>query len=226
MKINEIIMRANAEIGVKEIPANSNNVKYNTWYYGHEVYGSAYPWCCAFISWLFRDQQSLVKKSASCINLLSWFEKNGQIVPANQAQAGDIIFFKYPRNNTRTNHVGIVVGRAGNQISTIEGNTSITSDDNGGAVMKRIRTSSIVAYARPAYEDAWIEVKKGSKGVFVKKLQQILNKKYGMKLAEDGQFGQLTFNAVVAVQAQLVDRSGKPLIKDGIVGEKTWDAIM
>lgn len=224
MTINEIIQRAHAEVGTKEIPANSNNVKYNTWYYGKAVSGSAYPWCCAFVSWLFRDHQNISKKSASCINLLSWFEKNGQIV--TKPQAGDVVFFKFPRNNTRTNHVGIVVGIEGNKIHTIEGNTSVTSDDNGGSVMQRVRTSSIVAYARPNYDDAWIQVQKGSKGTFVKKLQHILNTQYNKRLDEDGVFGQLTFNAVVSVQAMLNDASGKPLVKDGIVGEKTWRAIM
>lgn len=227
MKINDIITRAHAEIGTKEIPANSNNVKYNTWYYGRAVSGSAYPWCCAFISWLFKDNQELCKKSASCINLLSWFEKNGQIVPASKAQAGDIVFFKYARNNSRTNHVGIVVGRSGNTFSTIEGNTSATSDDNGGCVMNRKRSTCIVAFARPNYEDAWIEVKKGSKGVFVKKLQHILNDKFNAGLDEDGIAGSMTHQAIIMAQAQLTEvGTKKPLVKDGIVGEKTWRALM
>lgn len=226
MKINEIIQRAHAEIGTKEIPANSNKVKYNTWYYGREVQGSAYPWCCAFISWLFRDHQDLCKKSASCINLLTWYEKNGQIISSKEAQAGDLIFFKYARNNTRTNHIGIVIGRSGNTFSTVEGNTSTSSDDNGGAVMNRMRSTNIVAFARPNYDEAWITVKKGSKGTFVKKLQHILNVKFNAKLQEDGDFGELTFNAVVMAQAQLKEPNGKPLVKDGIVGEKTWRAIM
>ena len=38
-------------------------------------------------------------------------------------------------------------------IETIEGNTSVSSDDNGGAVMVRQRTSNIVGYGRPAYEE-------------------------------------------------------------------------
>ena len=40
-------------MGVKESPANSNNVKYNTWYYGKSVSGSSYPWCMAFVQWCF-----------------------------------------------------------------------------------------------------------------------------------------------------------------------------
>lgn len=51
----DILKKAEGEVGIKEVPANSNNVKYNTWYYGHPVQGASYPWCAAFISWLFAD---------------------------------------------------------------------------------------------------------------------------------------------------------------------------
>ena len=34
-----------------ENPKGSNNVKYNTWYYGHPVSGEDYPWCAVFVSW-------------------------------------------------------------------------------------------------------------------------------------------------------------------------------
>ena len=40
------------------------------------------------------------------------------------------------------------------KITAIEGNTSITSDDNGGAVMERVRDYTyIVGYGRPNYEE-------------------------------------------------------------------------
>ena len=44
--VDDILKTALAEVGVTEYPPNSNNVKYNTAYYGHEVSGSAYPWWC------------------------------------------------------------------------------------------------------------------------------------------------------------------------------------
>lgn len=48
-----VIAAARAELGAKESPANSNNVRYNTWYYGHAVSGAtAYPWCCVFVVWV------------------------------------------------------------------------------------------------------------------------------------------------------------------------------
>ena len=150
MTAQELLRKAQAEIGVCEFPSNSNNVKYNTWYYGRRVSGASYPWCCTFVTWLFKEDQSLCKKSASCIDLLSYFEKKGQVVKT--PKAGDIVFFKYSTNTRRTNHVGIVERVEGKTVFTIEGNTSVTSNDNGGKVMRRRRTSNMVAFARPAYQ--------------------------------------------------------------------------
>lgn len=48
-----VVATALAEVGVKESPKNSNNVKYNTWFYGHSVKGSSYPWCEVFVCWCF-----------------------------------------------------------------------------------------------------------------------------------------------------------------------------
>lgn len=151
MTTTKIIEIAANEIGVCENPPNSNNVKYNTWYYGKEVSGAGYPWCAVFISWCFRTEQALCKKTASCVDMLDWFEKKGQVV--RNPQPGDIVFFKYSTNNRRTNHVGLVIGVDSKVITTIEGNTSTSSQDNGGKVMRRNRYSNIVAYARPKYSD-------------------------------------------------------------------------
>lgn len=52
----QVLSLARGEIGVKESPAGSNQVKYNTWFYGREVSGAAYPWCMAFVQWVF-DQE-------------------------------------------------------------------------------------------------------------------------------------------------------------------------
>lgn len=156
MTVQQIISRAKAEVGTVESPANSNNVKYNTWYYGHPVSGAAYPWCCVFIAWLFRDAQTLCKKTASCSDLYNWFKARGQIV--KNPQPGDLVFFKWNSAiKAPCQHIGIVIDVNGNTKTTIEGNTSTTSNDNGGKVMIRRRTSNIVAYARPSYEKSYSE---------------------------------------------------------------------
>lgn len=151
--VNDILKIAKAEIGVKESPANSNNVKYNTWYYGKSVQGTAYPWCAAFISWVFSQvDSSLIKKSASCMEIGNWFKSNNQW-KTNNPQPGDVVFFKFNTNSRWANHIGLVeFVNADGSINTIEGNTSISSDDNGGSVMRRTRKNNIVGYGVPKYD--------------------------------------------------------------------------
>jgi len=179
MTAKQIIDRAKAEIGTHEAPPNSNNVKYNTWYYGHPVAGPEYPWCAVFISWLFKAEQGICPRTASCVNMLAWFEKKRQIV--NKPQAGDIVFFKYNTNNRRTNHVGLVVSVSddGRTINTIEGNTSISSQDNGGKVMQRNRYSNIVAYARPRYVEGTLTNITGHKSL-EEVARDVIRGKYGV----------------------------------------------
>lgn len=217
MKISEALTKAVNELGVSEYPADTNNVKYNTWYYGRMVEGREYPWCAVFISFLFKDNQHLVKRTNSCQQMLEWFEARNRIV--KDPQPGDIVFFKFKTNNRRTNHVGIVVSVQGkNNLSTIEGNTSLSSNDNGGKVMQRRRTmKNIVAFARPEYEDAsnyHPTLKKGSKGNSVAILQTLL------EIDVDGDFGPKTKEAVIQFQ------KAHNLKPDGIVGPKTWEELL
>ena len=51
---DKVMALARSQIGVREFPMGSNCVKYNNEYYGLEVRGGAYPWCCVFQWWLFR----------------------------------------------------------------------------------------------------------------------------------------------------------------------------
>ena len=71
MTVQKILDIARKELGVKESPANSNNVKYNTWFYGRAVSGSTYPWCMAFVQWVFAQAGAkLPYTTASCSALL------------------------------------------------------------------------------------------------------------------------------------------------------------
>ena len=93
----------------------------------------------------------LVKKTASCEDMLTWCEQNGLIV--TDPQPGDFVFYKFKTNNRRTNHIGLVdTVRSVSSFDDYEGNTSVNSDDNGGSVMLRKRTNeNVVAFARPKY---------------------------------------------------------------------------
>jgi len=152
--VKQIIDYEKSQVGVTEYPPNSNNVIYNTAYYGHEVSGANYPWCCVFQWYCFNQfDPCLVKKTASCQDLAQWFKDKGRWHAS--PQVGDVVFFKFNTNTRWTNHVGLVteVIDGGVKIKTIEGNTSTSSDDNGGAVMERTRSANIVGYGRPAYNE-------------------------------------------------------------------------
>jgi len=151
----KILEIARDQLGIKENPPNSNRCKFNTAYYGQEVSGSAYPWCCAFVWWVFREAGASGlfyggKKTASCFTLLGFHK--AQAVRGNYLP-GDIIFFNFDgRKNTQ--HVGICEGWDGRYITTIDGNTAPTNEANGGAVMRRKRDKKyIVGAYRPAYEE-------------------------------------------------------------------------
>ena len=150
MTVKQILTIAQEELGTMEIPANSNNVKYNTWYYGKTVSGSAYPWCMAFVQWVFNQAgMKLPYLTASCSGLLSWYQKNQPASVVKTPQPGDIIIYNF-------SHTGIVESVGSGTVTAIEGNTSpgtTGSQSNGGMVCRRTRsTSLVIAYIRPEYE--------------------------------------------------------------------------
>lgn len=153
---------ARAEIGVKESPAGSDNVKYNTAYYGRPVSGGSYPWCAVFVWWLFREAGAPELyygggKTAYCPTLLSYHKGLGQGVHGNY-QPGDIIFFNFS-GKTGAAHVGVCESWDGSRITTIDGNTGDGSEANGGAVLRRTRDKRYIAGAyRPAYSKGGTEL--------------------------------------------------------------------
>jgi len=58
-----VVKTALKEVGTKESPKNSNHVRYNTWFYGKDVRGVAYPWCCTFVCWVFAHVRTPKKKT-------------------------------------------------------------------------------------------------------------------------------------------------------------------
>ena len=153
--------------------------------------------------------------------MLEWFEGNNQIV--SNPQIGDIVFFNYNNSVRKVNHVGLVIGVSGGTITTIEGNTSTSSNDNGGKVMKRVRKANIVGYARPKYDKANQSkrptLRMGSRGENVVYLQRKLTNLGYPVGGIDGIFGVNTCNAVIDFQ---IDNK---LQADGVVGAKTWAKI-
>lgn len=165
----QIIAKAYSYIGIKENPSGSNNVIFNNHYYGKPVSGK-YPWCCVFVWDVFRMCGASAifydgKKTAYCPTLYDWAKKKKQLVGKKNGKSGDVVFFDWNANG-KPDHVGFIYCQnKDGTYTTIEGNTSVTSNDNGGAVMKRTRKlPEILDIYRPAYaakEDTDSSVKEG-----------------------------------------------------------------
>ena len=90
------------QVGVLESPAGSNKVKYNTAFYGREVSGRAYPWCMAFIWWVFREAGFSLYKTAGCSAFVRRYRafSPGQVVTGGY-RPGDIVFFDFSGGSPR-----------------------------------------------------------------------------------------------------------------------------
>ena len=149
-----VLELARVELGTKEIPANSNRVKYNTWYYGREVSGTVYPWCMTFVQWIFSQAGvSLPVKTASCGALMNAAKRSGQWVTKG-FRPGDVVIYDFP-GGAATDHTGIIESVTASGVVAIEGNTSQAgSQSNGGQVCRKSRKYNLIVGAvRPRFEE-------------------------------------------------------------------------
>ncbi|UOX32424.1 CHAP domain-containing protein [Flavobacterium sediminilitoris] len=143
--MSKIVEIAKAEIGNVEIPKNSNKTKYGKWFGFDGV-----PWCGIFVSWCYAQAGHQLSKIgfskgfAGCQTAVAYFKKNKCIT--NNPQPGDIVFFDWNKDG-RYDHTGLFVKWINeNEFITIEGNTSIGNDSNGGIVMERKRNKSVALF--------------------------------------------------------------------------------
>ena len=150
----KILEIARSQIGAKESPAKSDNVKYNTAYYGREVSDGKHPWCAVFVWWEFREAGAPELyygggETAYCPTLMSFHKKQ----KVTDYRPGDIVFFNFSGRSS-AGHVGICESWDGTYITTIDGNTGSASEDNGGAVLRRRRHKKFIVGAyRPEYQE-------------------------------------------------------------------------
>jgi len=155
--VTRLLDLARSQLGVREEPMGSGSVKYNTAYYGRQVHGSWYAWCCVFQWWLFR-KTGLGElfygggKTASCTQLYRFYQGRGQGVDKNAIRPGDLVFFVFDGGKSGCmNHVGLCESVEPGYVTTIDGNTG-DSEAHGGTVARKRRSLRYVGgAARPAY---------------------------------------------------------------------------
>lgn len=150
----QIIEKAQSFIGTKE--DNNGNVIFNAEYYGRNIGHSA--WCCTFVWYIFEQCKASNlfcdgKKVAYCPTVGDWAIANNLTVPKTEGKYGDIVLFDWDKNGN-SDHIGFILKKnADGSYQTIEGNTSISNQANGGMVMERTRYISTINYIiRPKYD--------------------------------------------------------------------------
>jgi hypothetical protein len=138
---------AATQIGTKESPPDSNNVKYNTWYYGKPVSGPEYAWCAVFVSWVLSHSGRPFKESyVPHIVSLALSKQGGlSVIPYSKVKAhlvsGIPVLACYDWEHDGTSdHVGFVEKVIDSlTFQAIEGNTGSINLSNGGEVMRATR---------------------------------------------------------------------------------------
>ena len=245
--IDKIINCAISQIGTKESPAGSNKVKYNTWYYGKEVSGSAYPWCAVFICYLFfhcKLEQLFCdgSKVAYCPSIENYYKSKNKYYPKTQGKRGDLCLMDFGKG--RASHIGIVEKKnSDGSYTVIEGNTSTSSNDNGGCVMRRTRNIGVIrGFARPDYDinsSSTTNTKTNNNSSTYSKKQFIKDVQSAVGVKTDGVVGKKTLSKLVTVSKSKNNKHKviKPLQKylneigyscgkvDGEFGSKTESAV-
>lgn len=143
-----IIAIADKEVGYAETPPNSNRTKYGKWFGFDGV-----AWCAMFVSWCYAQAGVALPKIgfstpgfAGCQTAVAYFKAKGLVVA--EPQPGDIVFFDW-NGDGRYDHTGIVLVVSRDGIQTVEGNTSVKNQSNGGQVMRRVRPRKNALFVRP-----------------------------------------------------------------------------
>ena len=226
-----------AQIGTSETPPGTNNVRYNTAYYGREVSdptGDSFQWCmsyhwCGFQETGLGDLFMDGGRTASCTGLYKWAVSHGRWVTGGFRE-GDILIYSSNGSAEKIYHTGYYTGdRTSNgRLIAIEGNV------NNAVQYVYRRLSEVFGAFRPAWADEDAEpdpetvtvelpvLRMGETGIPVLMLQSCLQAagfrlpKYGA----DGEWGSETQSAVLGFQTHA------KITVDGIVDAETWTKLL
>lgn len=138
------LKRAISQLGKHEEPFGSNRNVFGVWYGMNGV-----PWCAEFVTWCYVLEGSKALQRGSRWAYVPWIVNaaragNFHHAITSRPQPGDLVCFDWDHDGV-ADHVGLYEkDLPGDKFSTIEGNTSTSSDSNGGQVMRRERSKSQV----------------------------------------------------------------------------------
>lgn len=209
-------------------------------------YGNDEPWCADFQRYCLEHTglkdwvRDFPNRFAYCPSIWTYAGRHGY--RKYSGKPGDLVLFDWNGDKV-SDHIGMVLKAGRGGYWTVEGNTSSASWSNGNCVQVRFReTRYIRGFVRPPYKPykrpepkkggfkgSKINLLKHRDGNYlgfgdygsknVKKLQKFLNWYADAGLAEDGDYGKMTKEAVYAFQ------KANGLTIDGVVGRQTLAKI-
>jgi hypothetical protein len=141
---------ARTKLGVKESPAGSNKVEFSAWY------GLVGPWCAMFTTWAYVQAGSKAHVRGSKYAYVPFIVADARagrnslsVVSYLDAKPGDLVCFNWD-GDWDADHVGLLEEKiGGGDFESIEGNTAVGNDSNGGEVMRRRRNvKQVQAFVR------------------------------------------------------------------------------
>ena len=138
-------------LGLTESPPNSNKTQFGEWFGENGV-----AWCNIFLSFCFKQSSGIelcqgfsgsgVKPGKGCAYVpttLAWLKAQNLLVATEDMLPGDIVIHAWDHKTPE--HISLCCGRIdGNLFPSLEGNTSLASDSNGGEVLLRPRNTAYV----------------------------------------------------------------------------------
>lgn len=149
----EMVRISQTQLGIFENPKNSNSGPEVEGLYQRSTFlkGTGWPWCAAFVCYLFKTAASKqgiqhsfkLPLTAGAYDFENWARNNSphiQIIkaPFNQILPGDVIIFNF-------GHIGLSISEIKNgKIDCIEGNTDDRGSREGGGVYKKSRKLGLI----------------------------------------------------------------------------------
>ena len=148
----KIVSIATKEVGVLEVPKNSNRGPRVDIYKAATNLDptEAWPWCAAFVDWCVGKAMEggtytfSRPRTAGAWDLENWSKRQDNSTstkrnPGADIKAGDIVIFTF-------SHVGIAVSDAYSTgvVDTVEGNSNAAGSREGGGVVEQTRKLSLI----------------------------------------------------------------------------------
>jgi hypothetical protein len=188
-------------------PLGSNNVKYNTWYYGNKkVHGDRFMWCAVYQAWCAARTgipMTVIPKMAGVMAIKAFYEKKGRV--HQQPKVGDLMLVV---KSATAHHIGFVeMVKSDGRFTCIEGNVS----SRVMRVKHRVGEFGLAGFARPDYAKVPLtglleEDDMPDEKTFKKWVREVVDAELDRRFKGGVIFGQENVGGTLAAIADHVDK--------------------